>query len=98
MSAWIDMISDEEADVDLLDALQLARTPHGTVDNVMRVHSLRLQLLEFRRHVSRLDRQKSRSLRNLRVDQKGPGFHWKVHQDGCRPDPLRGSTIAALAR
>lgn len=41
MSAWIEMIADEEADADLLDALQLARTPHGTVDNVMRVHSLR---------------------------------------------------------
>ncbi len=41
MSAWIDMISDEKADADLLDALQLARTPHGTVDNVMRVHSHR---------------------------------------------------------
>lgn len=41
MSAWIRMISDEEADSELLDALQLARTPHGTVDNVMRVHSLR---------------------------------------------------------
>jgi len=41
MSAWIKMISDEEADSDLLDVLQLARTPHGTVDNVMRVHSLR---------------------------------------------------------
>ena len=41
MSAWIEVISDEEADSDLLDALQLARTPHGTVDNVMRVHSLR---------------------------------------------------------
>lgn len=41
MSAWIKMISDEEADDDLLDALQLARTPHGSVDNVMRVHSLR---------------------------------------------------------
>jgi uncharacterized peroxidase-related enzyme len=41
MSAWIKMISDEEADQDLLDVLQLARTPHGTVDNVMRVHSLR---------------------------------------------------------
>ena len=41
MSAWIELISDEEADQDLLDALQLARTPHGTVDNVMRVHSLR---------------------------------------------------------
>ncbi len=41
MSAWIKMISDDEADSELLDALQLARTPHGTVDNVMRVHSLR---------------------------------------------------------
>jgi uncharacterized peroxidase-related enzyme len=41
MTAWIEMIADEEADQDLLDALQLARTPHGTVDNVMRVHSLR---------------------------------------------------------
>jgi len=35
------MLTDEEADPDLLDALALARTPHGTVDNVMRVHSLR---------------------------------------------------------
>lgn len=41
MNAWIRMIADEEADQNLLDALQLARTPHGTVDNVMRVHSLR---------------------------------------------------------
>jgi uncharacterized peroxidase-related enzyme len=41
MSAWIKMISDEEADPALLDVLNLARTPHGTVDNVMRVHSLR---------------------------------------------------------
>lgn len=41
MSAWIKMISDEEADDALLDVLKLARTPHGTVDNVMRVHSLR---------------------------------------------------------
>ena len=41
MSAWIKMISDEEADENLLDALNLSRTPHGTVDNVMRVHSLR---------------------------------------------------------
>ena len=35
------MISDDEADPDLLEALHLARTPHGTVDNVMRAHSLR---------------------------------------------------------
>ncbi len=41
MSAWIKMVSDADADPDLLQALDLARTPHGTVDNVMRVHSLR---------------------------------------------------------
>ncbi|MEX0317450.1 MAG: carboxymuconolactone decarboxylase family protein [Ruegeria sp.] len=41
MSAWIRMISDEDADDRLKAALDLARTPHGTVDNVMRVHSLR---------------------------------------------------------
>lgn len=35
------MIKDEDASPALLDALSLARTPHGTVDNVMRVHSLR---------------------------------------------------------
>lgn len=35
------MISDEEADEELKQVLDLARTPHGTVDNVMRVHSLR---------------------------------------------------------
>ena len=41
MPAWIRMIPDEEADMALGEALALARTPHGTVDNVMRVHSLR---------------------------------------------------------
>ncbi|WP_166417844.1 carboxymuconolactone decarboxylase family protein [Cochlodiniinecator piscidefendens] len=41
MSAWIKMISDEDADETLKMALDFARTPHGTVDNVMRVHSLR---------------------------------------------------------
>ena len=41
MAAWIKMISDDEADAELLDVLNLSRTPHGTVDNVMRVHSLR---------------------------------------------------------
>lgn len=41
MSAWIRMIPDEEADAALKEVLDLARTPHGTVDNVMRVHSLR---------------------------------------------------------
>jgi uncharacterized peroxidase-related enzyme len=41
MTAWIKMIADEEASPDLMEALDEARTPHGTVDNVMRVHSLR---------------------------------------------------------
>lgn len=41
MSAWIKMISDENATTELKEILDLARTPHGTVDNVMRVHSLR---------------------------------------------------------
>jgi uncharacterized peroxidase-related enzyme len=41
MTAWIDMISDEDASKELREVLDIARTPHGTVDNVMRVHSLR---------------------------------------------------------
>ena len=41
MTAWIRMIEDQDADPELLEVLKLARTPHGTVDNVMRVHSLR---------------------------------------------------------
>ena len=41
MSSWIKMLSDEEADTELKQALDEARTPHGTVDNVLRVHSLR---------------------------------------------------------
>ena len=41
MSAWIKMIQDSEASNELRDVLQLAKTPHGTIDNVMRVHSLR---------------------------------------------------------
>ena len=50
MTAWIRMLSDEEAGDDLRDAFALARTPHGTVDNVMRVHSLRPSTL--RGHVA----------------------------------------------
>ena len=50
MTAWIRMLSDEEAGGDLREALALARTPHGTVDNVMRVHSLRPSTL--RGHVA----------------------------------------------
>ena len=41
MSAWIEMIADNETDGELAKAFEMARTPHGTVDNVMRVHSLR---------------------------------------------------------
>ena len=41
MSSWIKMLSDELADDELVQALSEARTPHGTVDNVLRVHSLR---------------------------------------------------------
>ncbi len=46
MAAWIRMVSDEEADERVQEVLQLARTPHGTVDNVMRVHSLRPSTME----------------------------------------------------
>lgn len=41
MSAWIEMVPDEQADGRLKEMLDNARTPHGTVDTVMRVHSLR---------------------------------------------------------
>ena len=39
--AWIDAIADEQADPVLKRSLDNARAPSGTVDNVMRVHSLR---------------------------------------------------------
>ncbi len=41
MSAWIHMIPLDEASGTLKDMYQLALTPSGTVDNVMRAHSLR---------------------------------------------------------
>ena len=41
MAAWISMIDDGNAGPELRAALDFARTPHGTVDNVMRVHSHR---------------------------------------------------------
>lgn len=41
MVAWIKMVSDKDASANLLDALDEARAPSGTVGNVMRVHSLR---------------------------------------------------------
>jgi len=40
------MIGDDEADGQLRQLLDEARTPHGTVDNVMRVHSLRPATLQ----------------------------------------------------
>ena len=41
MSAWIRMLADAEAGPELAAAFERVRTPAGTVDNVMRVHSLR---------------------------------------------------------
>ena len=46
MSAWIKMIKDEDASKALKSALSNAKTPHGTVDNVLRVHSLRPSTME----------------------------------------------------
>lgn len=41
MTAWIRMIALEEASGKLKEMYELAKTPAGTVDNVMRAHSLR---------------------------------------------------------
>ena len=41
MSAWIEMIPESEATGVLREMYDNARTPHGTVDNVMKAHSLR---------------------------------------------------------
>ena len=41
MTAWIKMIDDADAGPRLKALLDKSRTPHGTVDTVMRVHSLR---------------------------------------------------------
>ena len=41
MSAWIRMIPLEEAQGALVAAYDRVKTPHGTVDNVMKAHSLR---------------------------------------------------------
>ena len=40
-AAWIEMIADADATGALKDYYDAVRTPHGTVDNVMRAHSLR---------------------------------------------------------
>ena len=41
MSAWIRMLGDAEAGPELVAAMERVRAPAGSVDNVMRVHSLR---------------------------------------------------------
>ena len=41
MSTWIEMLPVESATGSLKEAYDLAKTPAGTVDNVMRIHSLR---------------------------------------------------------
>lgn len=41
MSAWIEIIPESEATGTLRELYDLAQTPHGTVDNVMKAHSLR---------------------------------------------------------
>lgn len=46
MSAWIRMIPLEAATGFLREMYDKVRTPHGTVDNVMRVHSLRPRTMD----------------------------------------------------
>ncbi|MBT5072356.1 MAG: peroxidase-related enzyme [Kordiimonadaceae bacterium] len=41
MTAWIKMIEDNDATGDVKEMYDMARSPHGTVDNVMRCQSLR---------------------------------------------------------
>jgi uncharacterized peroxidase-related enzyme len=49
MSAWIKMLSPEQATGRLKELFERVTTPHGTVDNVMRAHSLRPESLEGHR-------------------------------------------------
>ena len=46
MSAWIKMLSPKEATGRLKELYDRVTTPHGTVDNVMRAHSLRPETLD----------------------------------------------------
>lgn len=41
MTAWIEMVPLDAAEGELSEMYELVKTPHGTVDNVMRAHSLR---------------------------------------------------------
>ena len=46
MSAWIKMIEDEGATGTLKEMYDKVRAPNGTVDNVMRAHSLRPRTID----------------------------------------------------
>ena len=46
MSAWIRMVPVEEAEGTLKGMYDRVKTPHGTVDNVMKAHSLRPHTME----------------------------------------------------
>ena len=46
MTAWIRMVTDDDASEELRRQLDKARAPNGSVDNVMRVHSLRPHTME----------------------------------------------------
>lgn len=46
MTAWIEMIEDSEATGKVKEMYEKARSPHGTVDNVMRCQSLRPHTIE----------------------------------------------------
>ena len=46
MGAWIHMVPVADATGPLKQAYEKVKTPHGTVDNVMRVHSLRPHTME----------------------------------------------------
>jgi uncharacterized peroxidase-related enzyme len=46
MIAWIKIIEPQDADGLLHDLYERVKTPHGTVDNVMKAHSLRPHTLE----------------------------------------------------
>lgn len=46
MIAWIDTVDPDAAEGELKELYDRVRTPHGTVDNVMKAHSLRPHTLE----------------------------------------------------
>lgn len=46
MTAWIEMVPEDRAEGLLEEMYDKVRTPHGTVDNVMRVHCLRPRTMD----------------------------------------------------